>query len=286
MSRLRLRRSSAPQTGRRELAIPGDDAQFALVRLDQRGQALDPVAVVAVKQAVDWPNLGLVDVPADDAVKAMTARLAQQYLLESGDEADGILDAVLEVLGQAPVGQSEPHANTVEVIVEPQDEVIERVADVGQPAGVQHHAVGKVTVHDPQAPPVAQRVHGILPDRHLPEVQSGELPADFVVVAGDVDDMRALARLAQHLLHDVVVRLRPVKRLLQCPAVDDVANEVERVGLVVAQEVEQEGSLAAARAEMDVRDEDRAVALRRWLVRRLGIRVEGRQRQPRIDRAG
>ena len=78
------------------------------------------------------------------------------------------------------------------------------------------------------------------------------------MIAGDVDDARALARLAQKLLHHVVVRLRPVPARFQRPAVDDVADQIDRVGIVVAQEVEQLAGLTAARAEMDVGDEERA----------------------------
>ena len=44
------------------------------------------------------------------------------------------------------------------------------------------------------------------------------------------------------------------------PAVDDVADEIEIFGLVLLQEVEQHLGLAAARAQMDVREEDRAMA--------------------------
>ena len=81
---------------------------------------------------------------------------------------------------------------------------------------------------------------------------------EFVVIAGHIDDAGALARLAQKLLHHVVVRLRPVEAGLQRPAVDDVADQIDRVGLVEAQKVEQLARLAAARAEMNVGDEERA----------------------------
>ena len=77
------------------------------------------------------------------------------------------------------------------------------------------------------------------------------------MIAGDVDDAGALPRLAQELLDDVVMLLRPVPALLQPPAVDDVADEIDRLGVVVAQEVEEQPGLAAAAAEMDVGDEDR-----------------------------
>ncbi len=42
------------------------------------------------------------------------------------------------------------------------------------------------------------------------------------------------------------------------PAVDDVADQIDRLGFVMAEEVEQLVGLAAARAEMHVGDEQRA----------------------------
>ena len=44
---------------------------------------------------------------------------------------------------------------------------------------------------------------------------------------------------------------------LQLPAVDDVADEIDGLGVVVAQEVEQPFGLAAARAEMNIGNEER-----------------------------
>ena len=50
--------------------------------LDQGGAALHPVAVVAVEDAVDLADLGLVDVAADDAVDAAPAGLVGDRVLE------------------------------------------------------------------------------------------------------------------------------------------------------------------------------------------------------------
>src|ERR1700730_3753210 len=77
------------------------------------------------------------------------------------------------------------------------------------------------------------------------------------MVAGHVDDARALARLAQQLLHHVVVMLRPVPAGLELPAVDDVADQINGVGIVIAEEIEEAIGLAAARAEMNVGDKER-----------------------------
>ena len=56
----------------------GPVTQFRLAGvLDQRRQALDPIAVVAVQRAVDHAHLGMVDVAADHAVHAAPACLAR-----------------------------------------------------------------------------------------------------------------------------------------------------------------------------------------------------------------
>ena len=50
------------------------------------------------------------------------------------------------------------------------------------------------------------------------------------MVPGDVDHPHALARLAQDLLDDVVVRLLPVPVIFEPPAINDVAYKVEKKG--------------------------------------------------------
>ncbi len=84
-----------------------------------------------------------------------------------------------------------------------------------------------------------------------------EMAAELVVIAGDVDDARALARLAQDFLHDVVVRLRPIPSAADLPAVDDVADEIKVVGFGVAEKIEEVMCLAAGSAEMQIGNPDR-----------------------------
>jgi hypothetical protein len=62
---------------------------------------------------------------------------------------------------------------------------------------------------------------------------------ELVMVARNENHARALAGLAQQLLHDVVVGLRPEPAAAQLPAVDDVADQEQEVALDFAQEVEQ-----------------------------------------------
>ena len=80
---------------------------------------------------------------------------------------------------------------------------------------------------------------GVFHDVDAAEMGAVIVAQELVVIAGDVDDLGALAGLAQQLLHEIIVRLRPVPVGLQRPAVDDIANQIDRVGVVVAQEIQQ-----------------------------------------------
>src|SRR5665647_3492826 len=86
------------------------------------------------------------------------------------------------------------------------------------------------------------------------------VPQELVVIAGDVDDLGALARLAQHFLREVVVRLRPVPAGLQRPAIDDIANQVDGIGIMAAEKVQQSFGLRAAGPEVNVGDKQSAKA--------------------------
>jgi hypothetical protein len=81
----------------------------------------------------------------------------------------------------------------------------------------------------------------------------------LVVVAGHVDHVRTFARLAQHFLDHVIVRLAPVPAAPELPGVDDVADQVEMLGLVVPQKVQQVFGLAAGGAQVHVGNPDRAI---------------------------
>ena len=93
---------------------------------------------------------------------------------------------------------------------------------------------------------------------HLDAAEMGAVivAQELVVVAGQIDEAGAFAGLAQKLLHHVVVRLRPIPARPQLPAIDDIADQIDRVGIVIAQEVEQAFGLAAARAEMNIRNKE------------------------------
>ena len=67
--------------------------------------------------------------------------------------------------------------------------------------------------------------------------------------------------LAKQFLDDVVMFLRPVKALFQLPAIDDVADKIQRLASRVFQEMEQRLGTSAMAAKMCVRNPDGPVIL-------------------------
>ena len=126
-----------------------DDLEPAIVVLDERGERLHPVAIVAIKHAIDVTDLGVVDMPAHHAIGPAPPGLARHRHLEVADVAHGTLDLELEVARQAPVGQPQARTQVVEPAVHLQRELVGRVPHVGQPLGALDHAVEVIAVRDP-----------------------------------------------------------------------------------------------------------------------------------------
>src|SRR5262249_29296657 len=164
-------------------------------------------------------------------------------------------------LRQRPVRHAEQATEEVDEAVHLDREVVGLVAEMGEPARVLHHEVEDIAVDHEIALAVDAGVDGVLHHVDAAEMRAVILAQELVVIARHVDDLGALARLAQHLLHEVVVRLRPVPIRLQRPAVDDVADHIDGVGVVAAQEIQQSVGLRAAGSEMDIAAEETAEGL-------------------------
>jgi hypothetical protein len=67
---------------------------------------------------------------------------------------------------------------------------------------------------------------------------------------------------AQQNLDDIVVGGRPIPFRSEPPTVDDIADKVDGLSLMVTQKVAQPVALAAAVPEMHIRQEQRAISAR------------------------
>ena len=200
----------------------------------------------------------MVDVTADNAIGALAPRLVGKLLLERADEADRVLDLQLGPGRERPIGKTEPAPDAIEPVVREQRGLVGPVAEKREPAGIIDHDVELIAVDDEEPPAVRSLVdrgvhHLDAAERHA-EIGAGEL----VVVAGQENHPCSLANLAQQFLDDVVMGLRPVPAAFERPAIDDVADEVDRLRIMILQKIDQKVGLAAPLAKVDIGDEQRA----------------------------
>ena len=249
---------AASRLGRQRRPI--DDFHLAVEIFDDDRAGFHEIAGIHIGHAVDVADRGMMDMAADDAVGAAPPGFAREFALETADEIDRVLHLELRPGRKRPVGKAEQAADAVEMRVDEQRRLIGPVAEEREPFGVAHDDVELVAMHDEKAPPVGGDMDRVAHDLDAAERQAQELPREFVVIAGHEDHARAAPHFAQQLLDDVVMRLRPIPARFQPPAVDDVADQKNRVGVVMAQEIQHQFGLAAARAKMQIRHENRAIA--------------------------
>jgi hypothetical protein len=91
---------------------------------------------------------------------------------------------------------SEPPAQRVEQAIDSDGDVVGLAAEQRQPARLRHHQIEMVAVHDQVAAAVGTGVEGVLDHLDAAEMHAVIVAQELVVVARDVDDARALARLA------------------------------------------------------------------------------------------
>src|SRR6478672_9783465 len=124
-----------------------------------------------------------------------------------------------------------------------------------------HDHVELVTVNDEIALAVSRSMNRPSLDLDAAKGQAEELAGEFIVVAGNEHHPRAATNLAQQFLDDVVVRLRPVPARTEPPAVNDVAHQVNGVGLDMTKHIQNKMGLAAARAQVQIRQEQSPVSM-------------------------
>jgi len=78
---------------------------------------------------------------ADHAVAAAPACFLDHHVFERGNEIDGVLDLMLQVLRERPVMQPEAAAQPIEPAVQNQNRGVGGVAEIREPLGMLNHAV-------------------------------------------------------------------------------------------------------------------------------------------------
>jgi hypothetical protein len=104
--------------------VEPQQVDVALKILGQGGAALNPVAAIEVFESLNGPDLGSVDMPANDAFDPRLTRQSHHGLLILSDVADRTLGLEFQVGGHRPVTEAHSTSESVEKQVEFQDPVV------------------------------------------------------------------------------------------------------------------------------------------------------------------
>ena len=95
-------------------------------------------------------------------------------------------------------------------------------------------------------------------------VSPAEARHQFIVISRDINYTRTFAGFAQNFLDHIIMLLWPINCPPQRPDIDQIAHDVQRVEVGLAQKIQQRSGVAAACAEVRVGNPRGAIALRSW----------------------
>ncbi len=229
----------------------GQQFNLAVVMFHQGRTILHPIAAVIIGCFPNLANDGAVDMAAEHALDIEPSGITNNRIFVGADKADRVLDPLLDRLAQRPVTQAENPPDRVHKRVKREQKLVTEIAQKREPFGVLHHGVELMTMEDEKAASVGGDMDCMLLDRDR-AIRSEMTREEFVVIARDVDNPGSLPRFAQNFLDDVVVLLRPVNPAPEGPNINEVTDNVERVELVLLQEIEKRVRAAATGAQMNV----------------------------------
>jgi hypothetical protein len=116
-----------------------------------------------------------------------------------------------------------------------------------------------IPVHHEKLPAISGLMDSFVGDFDTCKAKAHIVAQCFVVVPGDIDHTGSGRRLVQDLVDHCAVAGVPVPGAGQAPAIHDVADEIEKIAVIVPEEIQQQVRLAAPRSQMDVRDPDTAM---------------------------
>src|SRR5262249_48296892 len=198
-----LRRGQAPlalddPSGR--TVRPVHQLEVAIHGLDDGGAALDPIAAIEVVDAPKSTVASVMNVAADNAVKATPPGLRRDRLFECADIGNSALDAVLKIGREGPIAEAEMTPAPIQRVIEPERELVTMVAEACEPARRAHDHVELIAVDDVVAASLRCRMHDVLVNFDAAEAQADVVAQSFVVIAGHEHEARTFAHLAQKLL--------------------------------------------------------------------------------------
>ena len=155
-------------------------------------------------------HLGAMDVAANDAVGLVAARHRSERAFVFGDKFDGGLGLEFQKRRERPVAETERAAQPVEIQIEIENPVVKVRAEFFEQVIEVRQSICLMAVDDQIFFAVGGGVDDLMRHDYAAKTHSGKLIHEFVVVAGDVNDLCLLTAFAEQFLDEHVVVVAPI----------------------------------------------------------------------------
>ena len=143
----------------------------------------------------------------------------------------------------------------IEVAIDEHRQLVGPIPKMGEPFDVAHHRVELVAMKYQHFATIDQLVGRFFHDVDAAEIFAHISTQEFIMIAGNINDVRALPDFPQQFLDYDIVERWPVPDALKPPAIDNIAHQKNGFGVIMLEQVEQLLGLAAAGSEMNVGNE-------------------------------
>lgn len=206
--------------------------------LDQRCATFDPIAGIQINNAADGLYLCAMDVTANDAVHVVFARRLHDRGFVVAHIFYRGFGFVFQVGRDRPIPETESAPDAVEMEIEIQNPIVEPGANAVEQPIAMRDAIELMAVQNEVAFAACGGVNDLARERHAAEIHVEKLLDEFIVIAGDVDDLRLLAAFAKQFLDQHIVAVFPMPFGFQLPAVNEIADQIKIPAIRLAQEMQ------------------------------------------------
>ena len=239
----------------------GQQLDLAVVMFHQGRTILDPIAAIIISRIADLSDDRAVDVPAEHSLNMVALGITSNCVFVGADETDRVFDPLLDRFTERPITESKNPADGIYERIESEEKLVADIAEKGEPLDILHHGVEFVPVQDEDPASVGRNVKCVFLDRD--RAVSAEMTGEkLIVIAWGIDDPRTFAGFAQNFLDNVVMLLWPINATFERPDIDQIADNVERLEIVLLQEGKKRRSITTAGPEMDVGNPPGTIAVR------------------------
>lgn len=227
--------------------------QPPVMMFNDRAAAVDPISAIDISDAADLFDCRRMDMSANYAIEVAMSYVVCDSILEITDEADGLQDVALGVIGKRPVSaDAEFAAQQRERAVKMDQKSIGNVPEYRYPAVIRRHLVIFVAMQQQVTLAIGRGMDIFARQGDIAERAADIFSQRLVVIARDQDDACLMPRLSEDFLHYGIMLRRPIDTTAHRPKIYDIADQENILGVVFPDEGKELFGAACARAEMDV----------------------------------